>query len=146
MPGAPRMSSWLFQQETQKVGNERHSAVPAVTLEHRHDYVNRLERPLRHKTETFRPRSDRWERQQWRESTLPSPSRPLGGVCIHARYGHGSQAGLRIYRLPIDSSFPVHQLNQCFDRSVRSCSPLRGNSGFSPDSLLSPILRSDTLE
>jgi hypothetical protein len=38
------------------------------------------------------------------------------------------------YLLQLPSSW----LNQCFNWSVRSCLPLRGSSGFSPDSLLSP--------
>jgi len=46
-------------------------------------------------------------------------------------------AGLRTCRLPTCSSFPVHGWTSAFRRSVRSCLPLRGSSGLSPDSLLS---------
>ena len=41
---------------------------------------------------------------------------------------------------------PSPGLNQCFDWSFRSCLPLRGSSGFPPDSLLSPILRPGTVK
>jgi len=41
---------------------------------------------------------------------------------------------------------PSPWLNQCLGRSVRSCLPLRGSSGFSPDSLLSLISRSGTVK
>jgi len=39
---------------------------------------------------------------------------------------------------------PSPWLDQCLGQSVRSCLPLRGSSGFSPDSLLSLISRSGT--
>src|SRR5260370_1467191 len=41
---------------------------------------------------------------------------------------------------------PSPWLNQCLCRSVRSCLPLRGSSGSSPDSLLSLTFRSGTVK
>jgi len=69
--------------------------------------------------------------------TQPSPRR-----CVHFMpevsklFGRSSDLQAS-YLLQL----PSPRLDQCFTWSVRSCLPLRGNSGFSPDSLLSPTLR-----
>jgi len=50
-------------------------------------------------------------------------------------------------RLLIPASQPVfRKIGPVLSRDVRSCLPLRGSSGFSPDSLLNPILQSGTVK
>ena len=66
-----------------------------------------------------------------------TPGLPLGGVCISCLLSStlfGRSSDLQAtYLLQLPSPW----LNQCLGWSVRSCLPLRGSSGFSPDSLLS---------
>ena len=75
-----------------------------------------------------------------------SPGLPLGGVCFLPCLWACVPAGLRTCRLPTCSGFPVlpgSWLSQVSTSafavrdgwSVRSCLPLRGSSGVSPDSL-----------
>jgi len=64
---------------------------------------------------------------------LPSPRRPRE---FHVPGVDSFSAGLRTCRLPTGSRFPVRGRTSA-RVSVRSCLPLRGSSGFSPDSLFS---------
>ena len=62
------------------------------------------------------------------KETAPATSPPLGGVseCF--------LAGLRTYRFNLLAGLP-RPVRSSVDFGFRTCSPLRGSSGLSPDSL-----------
>lgn len=61
----------------------------------------------------------------------------------HLGTSHGRSSDLQASYLP---QLPSPFQTSAFVRDVRSCLPLRGSSGISPDSLLNPISQSDTVK
>jgi len=90
-----------------------------------------------------------WERwkaldQQFRicdplTNTCNHPTSPRSVKCLSVSDSARRQVfGLAGHLLAPASQF---RLNQCFQWSFRSCLPLRGSSGFAPDSLFSLFAR-----
>ena len=86
---------------------------------------------------------------EWCEETAgrsATEDKPLPPRLPSEALAYVSVVGLRTLQAqPYSPDFPV-PCGTSVILGFRTCSPLRGSSGFTPDSLFSPILRSGTVK
>ncbi len=135
---ARRSDKRCFVHQPQCVPTKQRAVMIRLVREDHFDHGDDLGRAMNHEPKTFRPLRFGQGKRQHSESaafTLPSPRRRVHTCSLSSKLLGRSSDLQATYLLQLPSSW----LNQCLCRSVRSCLPLRGSSGFSPDSLLSPI-------
>ena len=134
-----------FVHQRQSMATEQRAVVICLIGKDHLDHGAACEESWLISLEPFRSRSDRQGKTAVERKRCHRPAFPSEACASLPGMGRlsGRSSDLQAtYLLRLPGSW----LNQCLSRSVCSCLPLRGSSGFSPDSLFSPISQSGTVK